>query len=185
MSESRRVSKGSATHENGRPIQTADCINCRYARAFPELEQKKGIAEAIAVRFRNGFPESSIIALVIGRRLGRALGVAAANRVMILENAYYSVISPEGCAAILWKDRAFSSDAAEALKLDADELLELGIDEASSLSGSHRSWDETAKTVADALTKELKSLSKESSDQLVQSRYDKFRKMGEFLSLSP
>ena len=96
------------------------------------------------------------------------------------------MISPEGCAAILWKDRAFSSDAAQALKLDAVELLKLGIvDEVlpEPVGGAHRSWDETAKTVAEALTKELKSLSKDSSDQLVQSRYDKFRMMGEFLSL--
>ena len=159
--------------------------------AFPGIgAEERHVAEAIAVNLREmASLRVPVIALVIGEGgSGGALGVAVANRVMILENAYYSVISPEGCAAILWKDRAFSSDAAEALKLDADELLKLGIvDEVlpEPIGGAHRSWDETAKTVADALTKELKSLSKENCDQLVQSRYDKFRKMGEFLNLSP
>ncbi len=157
--------------------------------AFPGIgAEERHVAEAIAVNLREmASLRVPVIALVIGEGgSGGALGVAVANRVMILENAYYSVISPEGCAAILWKDRAFSSDAAEALKLDADELLKLGIvDEVlpEPVGGAHRSWDETAKTVAEALTKELKSLSKDSSDQLVQSRYDKFRMMGEFLSL--
>jgi len=155
--------------------------------AFPGIgAEERHVAEAIAVNLREmASLRVPIIALVIGEGgSGGALGVAVANRVMILENAYYSVISPEGCAAILWKDRAFSSDAAEALKLDADELLKLGIvDEVlpEPIGGAHRCWDETAKTVAEALTKELTSLSKMKGDQLVRSRYDKFRKMGEFL----
>ena len=93
--------------------------------AFPGLSEERHVAEAIAVNLREmASLRVPVIALVIGEGgSGGALGVAVANRVMILENAYYSVISPEGCAAILWKDRAYSSDAAKALKLDADELL--------------------------------------------------------------
>ena len=87
------------------------------------------MAEAIAVNLREMADfDVPIIALVIGEGgSGGALGVAVADRVLIFENAYYSVISPEGCAAILWKDRAFAANAAEALKLDANELLKLGI----------------------------------------------------------
>jgi acetyl-CoA carboxylase carboxyl transferase subunit alpha len=156
--------------------------------AFPGIgAEERHVAEAIAVNLREMASfRVPIIALVIGEGgSGGALGVAVANRVMILENAYYSVISPEGCAAILWKDRAFASDAAEALKLDADELLKLGIvDEVipEPTGGAHGSWDKTAQTVANALTKELALLSKMKGEELVRSRYDKFRKMGKFLS---
>jgi acetyl-CoA carboxylase carboxyl transferase subunit alpha len=156
--------------------------------AFPGIgAEERHVAEAIAVNLREMASfRVPIIALVIGEGgSGGALGVAVANRVMILENAYYSVISPEGCAAILWKDRAFSADAAEALKLDANELLNLGIVDQilpEPTGGAHRSWDETAQTVANALDKELDSMSKTNGEQLVSSRYDKFRKMGEFIS---
>ena len=98
--------------------------------AFPGIgAEERHVAEAIAVNLREMASISvPIVALVIGEGgSGGALGIAVANKVLILENAYYSVISPEGCAAILWKDRAFSSNAAEALKLDASELLKLGI----------------------------------------------------------
>ena len=98
--------------------------------AYPGIgAEERHVAEAIAVNLREMAAFTvPIIALVIGEGgSGGALGVAVADRVLILENAYYSVISPEGCAAILWKDRAFASNAAEALKLDANELLKLGI----------------------------------------------------------
>ena len=98
--------------------------------AFPGIgAEERHVAEAIAVNLREmaGF-EVPIVSIVIGEGgSGGALGIAVANKVLILENAYYSVISPEGCAAILWKDRAFSSNAAESLKLDASQLLESGI----------------------------------------------------------
>ena len=102
---------------------------------------------------------------------------------MILENAYYSVISPEGCAAILWKDRAFSSNAAEALKLDASELLKLGIvDEVipEPVGGAHRNWDSTAMSIRKALASNLSELSDLGANEIVAQRYEKFRKMGEF-----
>ena len=156
--------------------------------AFPGIgAEERHVAEAIAVNLREmSALKVPIIAMVIGEGgSGGALGVAVADKVMILENAYYSVISPEGCAAILWKDRAFSSNAAEALKLDSAELLALGIvDEvlAEPIGGAHRSWDEMALTVKKALTKELSLLTKRKSEELTRDRYEKFRSMGQFLS---
>ncbi len=159
--------------------------------AFPGIgAEERHVAEAIAVNLREmASLRVPIIALVIGEGgSGGALGVALADRVMILENAYYSVISPEGCAAILWKDRAFSSDAAEALKLDASELLKLGIvDEIlpEPTGGAHRSWDEVASTVGKSLSRELSKLSKSKSENLTSARYEKFRSMGQFVTDSP
>jgi acetyl-CoA carboxylase carboxyl transferase subunit alpha len=125
-----------------------------------------------------------IIAIVIGEGgSGGALGVAVADRVLILENAYYSVISPEGCAAILWKDRAFASDAAKALKLDANELLKLGIvDEVilEPVGGAHRDWDQMASGIRKVLLRDLKLLEKDNN--LTENRYDKYRVMGQYLS---
>ena len=115
---------------------------------------------------------------------GGALGVAVADRVLIFENAYYSVISPEGCAAILWKDRAYASDAAQALKLDAHELLKLGIVDRvlqEPVGGAHRDWDATAKELQDGLISELENLDKDSGKDLPNLRYEKFRKMGKVL----
>ena len=126
-----------------------------------------------------------IIALVVGEGgSGGALGVAVADRVLIFENAYYSVISPEGCAAILWKDRAFASDAAKALKLDAHELLKLGIVDRvleEPTGGAHRNWEATAKVMGNALLSELDDLKKISPEDLPKQRYEKFRKMGKVL----
>jgi acetyl-CoA carboxylase carboxyl transferase subunit alpha len=156
--------------------------------AFPGIgAEERHVAEAIAVNLREMATfEVPIIAMVIGEGgSGGALGVAVADKVLILENAYYSVISPEGCAAILWKDRAFASDAAEALKLDAGELLELGIVDkvlTEPIGGAHRSWDEMALTIKDVLAKELSLLSKRKGAELTRDRYEKFRAMGRFLS---
>ena len=155
--------------------------------AFPGIgAEERHVAEAIAVNLREMATfEVPIIAMVIGEGgSGGALGVAVADKVLILENAYYSVISPEGCAAILWKDRAFASDAAEALKLDAGELLELGIvDEVLTepIGGAHRSWDEMALTIKDVLANELSLLSKRKGAELTRGRYEKFRAMGRLL----
>ena len=156
--------------------------------AFPGIgAEERHVAEAIAVNLREMATfQVPIIAMVIGEGgSGGALGLALADKVLILENAYYSVISPEGCAAILWKDRAFSSDAAEALKLDAAELLDLGIVDqvlAEPIGGAHRSWDEIALTVKKVLSKELSLLSRRKSEELTRDRYEKFRSMGRFLS---
>jgi acetyl-CoA carboxylase carboxyl transferase subunit alpha len=154
--------------------------------AFPGIgAEERHVAEAIAVNLREmASLKVPIVALVIGEGgSGGALGVAVANKVLILENAYYSVISPEGCAAILWKDRAFSSNAAEALKLDASELLKLGIvDEVipEPIGGAHRNWDLTSLSISKSIASNLSELSFLSATKLVDQRYDKFRKMGEF-----
>ncbi|MEL0004737.1 MAG: acetyl-CoA carboxylase carboxyltransferase subunit alpha [Opitutales bacterium] len=155
--------------------------------AYPGIgAEERHVAEAIAVNLREMAAFTvPIIALVIGEGgSGGALGVAVADRVLILENAYYSVISPEGCAAILWKDRAFASNAAEALKLDANELLKLGIVDRilnEPAGGAHRDWDKTAATIKDTLVDELKELFKSDASKLPDSRYKKFREMGTFV----
>lgn len=155
--------------------------------AFPGIgAEERHVAEAIAVNLREmASLKVPIIALVVGEGgSGGALGVAVADRVLIFENAYYSVISPEGCAAILWKDRAFASDAAKALKLDAHELLKLGIVDKvleEPTGGAHRDWDATAQSLQDALINELKELEKLKPEDLPNHRYEKFRVMGKVL----
>src|SRR6185503_16799607 len=127
------------------------------AGAYPGIgAEERHIAEAIAVNLREMMMlEVPIIAVVIGEGgSGGALGIGVADRVLILENAYYSVISPEGCAAILWKDRAAAAKAAEALKITAKDLLELGlVDEIipEPLGGAHND----PKTTAESLKKHL------------------------------
>jgi acetyl-CoA carboxylase carboxyl transferase subunit alpha len=154
--------------------------------AFPGIgAEERHVAEAIAVNLREmASMEVPIIAIVIGEGgSGGALGIAVANKVLILENAYYSVISPEGCAAILWKDRAFSSNAAESLKLDASQLLESGIvDEIipEPIGGAHRDWDQTSVTIKASLKSNLKILCTKESNDLLTERYHKFRIMGSF-----
>ena len=126
--------------------------------AFPGIEaEERHVAEAIAVNLREMATFNvPIIVVVVGEGgSGGALGVAVADYVMILENAYYSVISPEGCAAILWKDRSFASQAADALKLDGQKLLELGVvDEIveEPIGGAHRDWDSMASVVSNSIT---------------------------------
>ena len=154
--------------------------------AFPGIgAEERHVAEAIAVNLREmAAIEVPIIAIVIGEGgSGGALGIAVANKVLILENAYYSVISPEGCAAILWKDRAFSSNAAESLKLDASQLLESGIvDEIipEPIGGAHRDWDQTSRTIKATLKSNLKVFSAKKSNDILSERYNKFRVMGTF-----
>ena len=154
--------------------------------AFPGIEaEERHVAEAIAVNLREMAALSvPIFAIVIGEGgSGGALGIAVANKVLILENAYYSVISPEGCAAILWKDRAFASNAAEALKLDAQQLKNLGIvDEIikEPIGGAHRDWDKTAEQIKMSLDKLLVSYLKKKPIEIKKERYEKFRAMGKF-----
>lgn len=123
-----------------------------------------------------------IIVLVIGEGgSGGALGIGVGDRVLVLENAYYSVISPEGCAAILWKDRTKATEAAAALKLTAKDLLEMKlIDEIvrEPLGGAHLDPEEAATNVKDAIKKYWKELQGVEEDTLVEKRYEKFRAMG-------
>src|SRR6185369_8259851 len=134
------------------------------AGAYPGIgAEERHIAEAIAVNLREMMLfEVPIIAVVIGEGgSGGALGIGVADRVLILENAYYSVISPEGCAAILWKERSAAAKAAEALKITAKNLLELNlVDEVvpEPLGGAHNDPKTTADTMKDVLLRNLETL---------------------------
>ncbi|HEY5812424.1 MAG TPA: carboxyl transferase domain-containing protein, partial [Terrimicrobiaceae bacterium] len=154
--------------------------------AYPGIgAEERHIAESIAVNLREMMVlRTPTVAVVIGEGgSGGALGIGLADRVLMLENAYYSVISPEGCAAILWKHRKHAPEAAEALKLNATELVKLGVIDgvvAEPLGGAHRDAAETGKNLKEAIVDALQSLGKISLDQLLEQRYDKFRKMGRF-----
>src|SRR2546423_10946858 len=156
------------------------------AGAYPGIgAEERHIAEAIAVNLREMMLlDVPIIAAVIGEGVsGGALGIGVADRVLILENAYYSVISPEGCAAILWKDRAAAAKAAEALKITAKHLFELGlVDEIvpKPLGGAHTDPDKTAGTLREHLLRHLGELLELSSEERLKQRYEKFRAYGHF-----
>jgi acetyl-CoA carboxylase carboxyl transferase subunit alpha len=157
------------------------------AGAYPGIgAEERHIAEAIAVNLREMMLLNvPIIAVVIGEGgSGGALGIGVADRVLIMENAYYSVISPEGCAAILWKDRTASGKAAEALKITAKDLLELGLaDEVipEPLGGAHNDLPATAAALKKHLLKDLEELQKIGSDDRLKQRYAKFRTHGHYL----
>ncbi|MGI8432796.1 MAG: acetyl-CoA carboxylase carboxyltransferase subunit alpha [Chthoniobacterales bacterium] len=154
--------------------------------AYPGIgSEERHIAEAIAVNLREMMTlKVPIIACVIGEGgSGGALGIGVADRVLILENAYYSVISPEACSAILWKDRKHAPEAAEALKLTADDLMRLGvIDEVvpEPEGGAHRDHDLAAANLGRALRRNLKNALELPIDDLREARYAKFRKLGNF-----
>jgi acetyl-CoA carboxylase carboxyl transferase subunit alpha len=154
--------------------------------AYPGVDaEERGQAEAIArnimemARF-----EVPIIAIVIGEGgSGGALAIGVANRVVMLENSIYSVISPEGCAAILWRDRGEAARAAEALKVTAASCLDLGVvDEVveEPRGGAHRNHDLAIERVGRSLAKHLGELQQLSGPELRQHRYDRFRNMGVF-----
>jgi acetyl-CoA carboxylase carboxyl transferase subunit alpha len=154
--------------------------------AYPGIgSEERHIAEAIAVNLREMMTlRVPIIACVIGEGgSGGALGIGVADRVLILENAYYSVISPEACSAILWKDRKHAPEAAEALKLTAQDLMRLGVvDEIvpEPEGGAHREHDTAAANLGSALRRNLKQALKTPLDELLKERYAKFRKLGNF-----
>lgn len=154
--------------------------------AYPGVgAEERHISESIAVNLREMvLLRTPIIAVVIGEGgSGGALGIGVADRLLMLENAYYSVISPEGCAAILWKHRSHAPEAAEALKLTAADLEELKlVDEVirEPLGGAHHDHEQTAATLKKALLKHLKKLSEAPIDKLLSQRYQKYRKIGEF-----
>lgn len=154
------------------------------AGAYPGIgAEERHIAEAIAVNLREMMLfQVPIIAAVIGEGgSGGALGIGVADRVLILENAYYSVISPEGCAAILWKDRSAAARAAEALKITARHLLELGlVDEIipEPLGGAHNDLAGMSNTFRDFLLKHLNELQALPPSERLRLRYEKFRRFG-------
>jgi len=153
--------------------------------AYPGIaSEERHIAEAIAVNLREMFTLNvPIIAVVLGEGgSGGALGIGVADRVLIMENAYYSVISPEGCAAILWKDQSHAPKAAAALKMTAPDLLKLKlVDEVipEPAGGAHHSWEAAAEAVKAAVLRHIAELKKLSEEKLKEKRYDKFRAFGE------
>jgi acetyl-CoA carboxylase carboxyl transferase subunit alpha len=154
--------------------------------AFPGIgSEERHISEAIAVNLREMMNlRIPIIAAVIGEGgSGGALGIGVADRVLILENAYYSVISPEACSAILWRDRRHAPEAAEALKLTAQDLLKLNVvDEIVNEpeGGAHRNYETAATNLGMALRRNLEGLITTPVDELLKKRYKKFRKLGNF-----
>jgi len=153
--------------------------------AYPGIaSEERHIAEAIAVNLREMFTFSvPIVAVVLGEGgSGGALGIGVADRVLILENAYYSVISPEGCAAILWKDQSHAPKAADALKMTAPDLLKLRlVDEVipEPAGGAHHAWEIAAASVKDAVLRHIEELKKLDEFELKEKRYAKFRAFGE------
>ena len=157
--------------------------------AYPGIgAEERGQAYTIAFNIREmARIRVPIIVFVIGEGgSGGALGIGMGDKVLVLENAYYSVISPEGCAAILWKDRTKSPEAAAALRLTAKDLLEMKlIDEIikEPLGGAHTNLGFVAEAVRVAVKKYLKELRSISKDFLIEKRYEKFRGMGVFENL--
>ncbi len=152
--------------------------------AFPGVESEaRHVSEAIAVNLREmAMLRTPSISVVVGEGgSGGALGIGVTNRVLIFENSYYSVISPEGCAAILWKDSAAAPKAAEALKVSADHLERLGVvDEVipEPLGGAHNDPAQAASALKYVLQKHLNDLRALDEDQLRETRYERFRHLG-------
>lgn len=152
--------------------------------AYPGIgAEERGQAEAIATNlFRMCMLKTPIIVFVIGEGgSGGALGISIGDRLYVLEYAYYSVISPEGCAAILWKERSKAPEAAETLRLTGKDLCELGIVDdviKEPLGGAHRDPHQMAQNIKTTIKKDLEFLRAMDKDKLVKRRYEKFRKMG-------
>ena len=155
--------------------------------AYPGIgAEERGQAEAIAYNLREMVAvRVPIIIFVIGEGgSGGALGIGVGDRICVLQNSYYSVISPEGCAAILWKDRARSNEAAKALKLTAQDLLNFGIIDIivpEPLGGAHRDPQTAADNIKRVILNGIKEVSSISKDEMVKARYEKFRRMGRFI----
>ncbi len=168
----------------GRPIVTL----LDTPGAYPGIDaEERGQAEAIARNLRemSRLPVP-IIAICIGEGgSGGALALGVANRVFMLENAVYSVISPESCAAIIWRDAAKAEQAAAALRLTAEDLLRLNLIDGiipEPVGGAHENPAEAARLLRTQLTAALADLSKLTADEAVSQRYQKFRKMGNFFA---
>jgi acetyl-CoA carboxylase carboxyl transferase subunit alpha len=154
--------------------------------AYPGLgAEERGQAEAIARNLREmaDLPVP-IVCVVTGEGgSGGALAIAVGNRVLMMEYAIYSVISPEGCAAILWGDSAKASEAAEIMRVTAPDLLRLGVIDAvvpEPVGGAHRNWDAAAASLRTALRDQLWQLRAQSESELIESRQEKFRRIGVF-----
>lgn len=155
--------------------------------AYPGISaEEKGQGSAIAVNLREMAKlEVPVIAIISGEGCsGGALGLAVANKVYLLEHAYYTVISPEGCASILWRDASKNNEAAEALKITAPDLLKFGIIDGAikePVGGAHTNYELAAEEMKHTIISALDELNKFSGADLKSMRYKKFRKMGAFL----
>jgi acetyl-CoA carboxylase carboxyl transferase subunit alpha len=158
--------------------------------AYPGIDaEERGQAEAIANNLREmsrlGVP---VVTIVIGEGgSGGALGLGIANRVYMLENAYYSVISPESCAAIIYRDSGRAAEAAKALRLTAVDLEGLGLIDGrvqEPAEGAHTDWNKAAEFVKETIQKALGELAPLSREALIEARYNKFRQMGNFFAES-
>lgn len=167
----------------GRPIITL----VDTPAADPSVgSEERGISEAIARNIREMFLlRVPVIVVITGEGgSGGALGIGVGDRVLMLEHAIYTVIPPEGCAAIIWKDAQRGAEAAEALHLTARHALSLGaVDEVvpEPLGGAHRDFDETARSLREALERSLGELTALDERSLLDGRYQRFRKLGRFV----
>ncbi|MBM3766866.1 MAG: acetyl-CoA carboxylase carboxyltransferase subunit alpha [Acidobacteria bacterium] len=154
--------------------------------AYPGIDaEERGQAEAIAVSLREMTRlKSPVVSIVIGEGgSGGALAMGVANVVLMMENAIYSVISPESCAAIIWRDAGKAELAADALRLTAPDLLQLGLIDGvipEPAGGAHTNWDGAAANLKAAIERALAELAPMSAAELIEHRYEKFRKMGSF-----
>lgn len=159
--------------------------------AYPGIgAEERGQAQVIAENmYEMSRLETPIICIVIGEGgSGGALGIGVGDKVAVLEHAYYSVISPEGCAGILWKGAQHAEKAATALKFTSDHLLKMGIIDdviPEPLGGAHRDHHKMAATMRSYLGKQLRDLKQQEMDSLLDARYGKFRKIGEFVEGEP
>ncbi len=154
--------------------------------AYPGISaEETGQGIAIAVNLKEMAKLNvPIIAIITGEGCsGGALGLGVANKVLMLEHAYYTVISPEGCASILWRDAARYADAAEALKITADDLIKLNVIDGiikEPVGGAHTNYDEMGENMKQAILENLNALSGMSKEELRNQRYDHFRCLGAF-----
>jgi len=154
--------------------------------AFPGVgAEERNTPEAIAFNLKEMMTlRTPVIAVVIGEGgSGGALGIGIADKVLMMENAYYSVISPEGCAAILWKHREHAPEAASALKLSAQDLSKLGIIDGivpEPPGGAHNNHEEAAAALKEAVSAAIAGIGKTPVTDLLEARYQKFRALGKF-----
>jgi acetyl-CoA carboxylase carboxyl transferase subunit alpha len=154
--------------------------------AYPGIDaEARGQAEAIARNMRDMFMlKVPVICIIIGEGAsGGAIGIAIGDRVIMMENTWYSVISPESCSSILWRSWEYKEQAAEALKLTADDMLEFGLIDSileEPLGGAHKDLKATSIILKNAILKEIAALEKLSPDERIKRRIDKFSKMGVF-----
>ncbi len=159
--------------------------------AYPGLEaEERGQAEAIA---KNLFEMSKlkvpVICVIIGEGAsGGAIGIGVGNRILMLENSWYSVISPESCSSILWRSWDYKEQAAEALKLTAPDLIDVGVIDRvveEPIGGAHHNPEQMSDALKAAIIQELKALTELSPEELVESRIQKFAQMGSWMEVEP